>query len=276
MEAPVNKIIPFSLVDGPGSRVAIFLQGCKFNCKYCHNPETISMCSSCGRCVKECPAAALIMEDNKVVWIPKNCCECDTCIQVCTYNSSPKVRMMTPKQVIKEIEPALTFAQGITTSGGECTLHDEFLAQLFQLVHEKGKSAFVDTNGQRDFETMPNLVKHMDKAMLDIKSVDDEEHRMLTGESVSVVLKNLDYLLSTGKLFEIRTVVVPEMLDNKKTVDVASKMISQYPDVRYKLIKFRTWGVRDDMKQVLSPSDELMKELEEIARNNGVSDVVII
>ena len=37
---PVNKIIPFSSVDGPGNRTAVFVQGCNFNCHYCHNPET--------------------------------------------------------------------------------------------------------------------------------------------------------------------------------------------------------------------------------------------
>ena len=40
MKARVNKIIPFSSVDGPGNRTAIFLQGCNINCLYCHNPET--------------------------------------------------------------------------------------------------------------------------------------------------------------------------------------------------------------------------------------------
>ena len=28
MKAPVNKIIPVSVVDGPGNRTAVFLQGC--------------------------------------------------------------------------------------------------------------------------------------------------------------------------------------------------------------------------------------------------------
>ena len=52
MKAVINRIIPFSSVDGPGNRTAIFLQGCNINCKYCHNPETRKMCVQCGTCVK--------------------------------------------------------------------------------------------------------------------------------------------------------------------------------------------------------------------------------
>ena len=37
----VAGTIPFSVVDGPGNRFAIFLQGCNFDCVACHNPQTI-------------------------------------------------------------------------------------------------------------------------------------------------------------------------------------------------------------------------------------------
>ncbi|MCH3959470.1 MAG: 4Fe-4S cluster-binding domain-containing protein [Selenomonas sp.] len=51
----INRIIPFSCVDGPGNRMVIFLQGCNFHCGYCHNPETIHECISCGTCLAACP-----------------------------------------------------------------------------------------------------------------------------------------------------------------------------------------------------------------------------
>ena len=61
-KAPVNKIIPFSNVDGPGNRTSIFFQGCPFNCLFCHNPETMQMCVGCGKCVKECPGTVIALE----------------------------------------------------------------------------------------------------------------------------------------------------------------------------------------------------------------------
>ena len=64
MKAVVNRIIPFSSVDGPGNRTAVFLQGCNINCKYCHNPETRKLCVQCGTCVKQCPAGALSFDEN--------------------------------------------------------------------------------------------------------------------------------------------------------------------------------------------------------------------
>lgn len=43
MQASVNSIETFGLVDGPGIRTVIFLNGCKLRCLYCHNPEMWKM-----------------------------------------------------------------------------------------------------------------------------------------------------------------------------------------------------------------------------------------
>jgi pyruvate-formate lyase-activating enzyme len=69
LTAPVNKIIPFSSVDGPGNRTAVFLQGCNFDCKYCHNPETRNLCVNCMACVSKCPTGALSEKAGKVTAI---------------------------------------------------------------------------------------------------------------------------------------------------------------------------------------------------------------
>ena len=60
--APVNKIIPFSSVDGPGNRTAVFFQGCNWDCCYCHNPETRNMCTGQRACVQVCPVGHFKMK----------------------------------------------------------------------------------------------------------------------------------------------------------------------------------------------------------------------
>ncbi|MDP4109091.1 MAG: YjjW family glycine radical enzyme activase [Bacillota bacterium] len=272
----VNRIIPFSFVDGPGNRSAVFLQGCDFSCKYCHNPETINMCSGCGRCVELCPRGALTLSKEGIKWNSGLCAFCDRCLKVCSYNSSPRVRTMTMEQVFEEIREALPFIEGITVSGGECTKQNGFVTELFREAHAFGKTAFADTNGETDFRSIPELTKEMDKAMLDIKSSDAREHIMLTGSSNETVIENARYLASIGKLYEIRTVVVPGFLDNFRTVDFASRLIAPYPEVRYKLIRFRKWGVRGPLEEFPVPDDSVMEPLKELALKNGVKIVEVI
>lgn len=276
MKAPVNKIIRFSSVDGPGNRSAIFFQGCGFHCRYCHNPETINPCNGCGQCVPVCPVNALSQQGRAIRWDSGRCIGCDRCINTCRFSSSPRIRWMSAQQVIEELAPALPFIEGITVSGGECTQQHRFLAGLFHQIHALGKTAFVDTNGQTDFRTMPGLTQAMDYAMLDIKSVDPHEHRMLTGRDNAVVLGNAQYLLEMDKLYEVRTVIVPGLLDNHRTVAAVSRMIAGYPRVHYKLLRFRSWGVRGQLAQTPSPDEALMQSLLALAQSNGAKSVTVI
>ena len=269
----VNRIIPFSYVDGPGNRSAIFFQGCDFRCRYCHNPETQNLCIACGACVSVCPVQALSMKDGKVVLDSAVCVGCDACIQTCRNYSSPKVRRMTAEEILEEIGSSLPFIEGITVSGGECTRYHTFIAELFRKAHSLGKTCFVDTNGQTDFRQMPELAAEMNMAMLDVKAFDSDYHRMLTGCGNDAVLQNLSYLAEIGKLYEVRTVIVPGYLDNEDTVRQVSRILAQRPQIRYKLIQYRPWGVRPSM-DVEPPTAAYMEKLATLARASGVEKVV--
>lgn len=270
----VNRIIPFSCVDGPGNRSAVFFQGCGFSCAYCHNPETQRLCDGCGLCAARCPAGALRPAQGRMEWDRERCIGCDACLGACPKNSSPKVRWMGVDEIFEELKDALPFITGITVSGGECTCYDRFVAELFARAHSLGKTAFCDTNGQRPFWEMKELMEAMDMAMLDVKAWDEESHRRLTGSSNETVLKNLDYLLDKGKLYEVRTVIVPGLLDNEETVRQTAARLAFAPGVRYKLIKYRPWGVRPPLR-VTPPTEGYMEELKALALERGAGTVVI-
>lgn len=237
MEAVVNKIIPFSAVDGPGSRAAIFLQGCNFNCQYCHNPETIG-------------------------------------------KNNPYTSVMTPEEVMAEVEKSMPFIRGITVSGGECTLWASFLQELFFLAKEKGLTTLADSNGSYDFSKNEGLLSVMDGAMIDIKAFFSEDHVRITGQDNKEVLEHSRFLAEQGRLYEIRTVIAPELFDAEETVSRICEFFKEdnaKRPIRYKLISFRPMGARKAyVKGLTVPSEALMEKLKLIASGYGFQDIIII
>ena len=279
--ALVNKIIPFSAVDGPGNRTAIFLQGCNFSCKYCHNPETMHVCLNCGECIKYCPTGAISLVDGKVVYDYKKCCFCDSCFKHCPNNSSPRVRNMTAEEVMVEVKKNVPFIRGITVSGGECTRWPEFLHELMELAKNEKLSVLLDSNGTYDFiKDEENLLENCAGVMLDIKAFGLKDHQAVTGVDNGMVIQNLKYLAEIGQLEEVRTVIVQGLFNTKETVDNVSKIIAPYLNkrsIRYKIICYRPFGVQEEYKNILqAPTKEELEEHASIARNNGIKDVVII
>jgi pyruvate formate lyase activating enzyme len=278
-KAKINKIIDSSVVDGPGNRTAIFFQGCNFNCKYCHNPETINKCVNCLKCVDKCPSHALTVMEGKVIWNKDVCIDCDSCIKMCEFNASPKIQNLSVEDVVKHIKKNIPFIKGITTSGGECTLQKDFLIELFKETKKLGLSNFIDSNGSIRFSDYPELIEYTDAVMLDIKSIDNDEHIELTSKSNEIVLENAKYLARIGKLFEIRTVVIDKDLNNRKTVCEITKMLMEYQKIRkirYKIIRYRPFGVRDEFNNMKAPSEEEMNNLKHIANENGFSNVLLV
>lgn len=278
MKAPVNKIIPFSSVDGPGNRTAIFLQGCSFDCCYCHNPETIRTCVHCGACVDGCPTGALYLQNGRVVYAHEKCVQCDQCIKACPNLSSPRIRMMTAGDAMKEVRRNVPFVRGITVSGGECTLHREFLLELAAMARAEGLSILLDSNGCHDFSEDSELTDAIDGVMLDVKAWDNGEHRRITGVDNVMVIRNLRFLAESGKLAEVRTVNVPEQMNAQETVRGVCSLLKEVgaADTRYKLIRFRPMGVRESFRDMRSPSEEDMRTLERIANETGVFNTVLI
>ena len=286
---PVNRIIPFSAVDGPGNRTAVFLQGCNLDCKYCHNPETRALCRHCGACVVKCPAGALRMvhasegtqeeKGDRVIFDPTKCVACDTCIHTCMHDASPRILWMSADEVMTEIKKQMPFIRGVTVSGGECMLYPEFLTELFTRCKELGLNTLIDSNGMVDFRLYPKLINVTDGVMLDIKAFDTEEHICVTGSSNDMVLSNAAFLARIGKLFEIRTVIVRELLHPENVIKGIAEYLSDFMDIkelRYKLIAFRPFGVREQYQRYGTPDASYMSELYAEAVQAGFQDIIII
>lgn len=279
LRVPVNRIIPFSAVDGPGNRSAVFLQGCNIDCKYCHNPETRALCINCGACVKTCPAGALTFTDGRVHFEPSKCVACDTCIHTCTHNASPRVLWMSTEEVMQQIRTSMPFIRGITVSGGECTLYPAFLTELFQACQKEGLDTLIDSNGMVDFSLYPELLEVTDGVMLDIKALEAKDHQAVTGHTNEMVLKNAAFLAQKGKLYEIRTVVVRELFEPVKVIEGIAGYLKPYMDIgklRYKLIAYRPFGVREQYQIFESPQVSYMEQLKEAALQAGFREVIII
>lgn len=232
-KAPVRNIIHHSLVDGPGNRTSIFLQGCNIKCGYCHNPETQE-----------------IYTDSST--------------------SCGVVKWMTADEVFHEVERDIPFIRGITLSGGECTLYPKFLEDLFTLGQKRGLSCLIDTNGTVDLSKYPELMEVSSGVMLDVKAWDQNKFKKLTEGNNKNVKKNLKFLSDTNKLEEVRIVCIPEEVDVevilKGIKDTLGERIDQFT---LRLIKFRNHGVIGRLKDTKSPSDQYMNNLKNMAVDMG-------
>ena len=163
----------FGSVDGPGIRFIVFVQGCRYRCQYCHNPETWERAGG--------------------------------------YEA-------TPEEMFREAlryRPYWKERGGITVSGGEPLLQLEFVTELFRLAKEKGVNTVIDTAGEPFtydepfFSAFEELLPLTDLFLLDLKQIDDDVHRALTGTSNESALALARFLSERGKRMWVRHVLVP-------------------------------------------------------------------
>ena len=236
------------------------------------------MCINCGDCIKTCPVKALSFIENKVVWNKDICVNCDTCIKTCKHNSSPKITYMDTDELLKEIERVKPYIEGITLSGGECTLQKDFIIELFPKVKEMGLTTLLDSNGSLDFEENKEILEYCDGVMLDVKAVDEQFSDWLIRYPNKVILKNLEYLLKIDKLYEVRTIIFPDRdKDNEKTVSYVSDIIKD--KCFYKIIRYRQFGVRDDYLKELgdfTTDEKYALDYVDLAHKLGASKAYLV
>lgn len=278
----VNNNVRFSVVDGPGNRFVVFTQGCNFNCVTCHNPYTITECTSCGVCVGPCPENALSIEAGPLVVVDRQACTlCDICIDVCPVDSTPLAMSLDVGTVMSQIREAAPFISGVTVSGGEATQQPEFLEALFSGIKGDPElshlTTFVDSNGSAALDVWDQLAHLMDGAMIDLKALDNDVHVRLTARNNDRVLATIEHLTTMKKLYEVRLLIVPGYNDDVDTMEKTAVWLRRVdPEMRIKLIGYRPHGVRSEADHIPPATPELLDPLADILTEAGLTKLTVI
>ncbi len=277
--ATVSKILTYSIVDGPGNRLVIFLQGCNFDCAACHNPHTIGECNHCGDCIPACHADALSMVNGKVAFEPLRCDQCDDCLAICPIDANPMVRQYSVEEIVALAREHRPFLSGITVSGGEPTRQIGFVVALFEAIKADdtlaGLDCLIDSNGNLGRSGWEILLPVTDGVMLDIKSFDNSLHRELTGKDNLMSLASARLLLDAGKLYELRFLLVPGKTDVDAELDELAGFVNALGgDVRVRLNAFQHHGVRVDARAWEPMLEDGVSRAAERLREAGVRNVV--
>ena len=279
IRATVSKVLTYSIVDGPGNRLVVFLQGCNFDCSACHNPHTIGECNHCGDCIPACHADALSLVDGRIAFDAAACDQCDDCLDACPIDANPMVRDYTVEEILALAREHRPFLSGVTVSGGEPTRQLKFVVALFEAIKADetlaGLDCFIDSNGSLGASGWEVLLPVTDGVMLDIKSFDDDLHRELAGKGHGKSLQSARLLHEAGKLYELRFLLVPGVTDSDEELDGLIDFVRTLGgEVRVKLNAFQHHGVRPQAREWEKMSKAGVDRAAERLREAGISDVV--
>ncbi|UAG17331.1 YjjW family glycine radical enzyme activase [Paraclostridium bifermentans] len=268
-----------SFIDGPGCRISIFLQGCNMECIYCHNPETQNICFSCKECIDVCKAGALTFE-GKIKYDKNKCINCDECIGVCKKFASPKITYYDTTELFNYINKYKNLIDGITFSGGECTIYSDFIIEFADIIHEKTNlNVFVDTNGNVKEKDIDKLIERVDGFMFDLKAFKGDTHIKVTGIESNIVFNNINKCAKTEKLYEIRTVLIENINDDWDTfIDEVEYIKNLNGYTKFKLIPFRQYGVKGELSNFRDyPKEKYMKyheKAKEVLKERMINPII--
>lgn len=228
MKGKIAGFETMGLVDGPGVRFVVFMQGCPLRCAYCHNPE---------------------------MWI-----------------ESGASFELEPEDVLKRIKkyrPYFKENGGVTVSGGEPLLQVEFVKELFMLCKNEGIHTCLDTSGYG--ENYEELLDYCDLIILDVKELDFDKYKILTGKSIEKFKSFVEICNKKHKKMWIRQVIVPNYNDTKESVEKLKGFVQELENVeKIELLpyhsmateKYKKLGIKYRLTDVPEMDKQKCKDLE--------------
>ena len=226
MTGKIHSFETFGTVDGPGTRFVIFFKGCPLRCLYCHNPDT---------------------------W------------------SSKDAKEYTVQEIVEEVLKYKKYYEkgGVTATGGEPLRQLDFLIELFKELKKYNIHTAIDTSGalfsKSKTDKYDELLKFTDLFLLDIKHIDNEEHKKLTGVNNKNTLAFAKYLESNNKKIWIRHVLVPGITTQEKYLKDLKLFLDNLNNVeKVEILPYHTLGVHKykklgldyPLKHIEPPSQE--------------------
>ncbi|MGE5613157.1 MAG: glycyl-radical enzyme activating protein [Bacillota bacterium] len=210
--------------DGPGNRLVYHFQGCNMRCPWCANPEGLEkggvLMVRKGRLLPEyCPFGAI--HDNE---IDRNICK--TCkSRACIYeHPNRQITFSCKEYEVKELldeasESRSLFIDGggVTASGGEPTLQFDALEELLRGLKVLGINTAIESNATHP--RLPSLFDIIDFLILDLKCVDGERHRTVTGVDNKTIKVNIRSALCCHPNVLIRVPLIGGFNTSKKDIE---------------------------------------------------------
>lgn len=229
--------VPFSAVDGPGSRYVLFLQGCRFDCLACHNPATIPLRPRGSGPVGVDEVLAPVADAGPFL------------SGVTVTGGEPTVQHR--------------FVHELFTRLGE----DPRTARL---------TRFLGSNGDARPEVWARLAPVTDGAMVDLKALDDETHLVLTGRSNVRVLASIRDLAARRVLHEVRLLLVPGLNDSDDQLTrTAAWLLGVDPAVRVRVNAFNRAGTRACARELRPPGRTEIDRYRDVLTAAGITDLTV-